>query len=171
MAAIIALVLNVIAFFYLKSWRPVVTFFKAFQLNRQIKAYRVAGLLVLVIAASVAHGQTLDVSKTAQVAPYSDGDDVIVRYYQAQPKPDAFDQMVWNNWYWFVGGAVAIFLFLQFGGGRESDDTNINDLADPDYRTAFVSNYHGDDAFEVPEGMHSEHMPVPVRSRSASAGR
>lgn len=47
MAAIIALVLNVIAFFYLKSWRPVVTFFKAFQLNRQIKAYRVAGLLVL----------------------------------------------------------------------------------------------------------------------------
>jgi hypothetical protein len=45
MAAIIALTLNVIAFFYLKSWRPVVNFVKAYQLSRQIKAYRVAGLL------------------------------------------------------------------------------------------------------------------------------
>jgi hypothetical protein len=49
MAAIIALALNVIAFFYLRSWRPVVNFAKAFQLNRQIKAYRVAGLLLLLV--------------------------------------------------------------------------------------------------------------------------
>jgi hypothetical protein len=41
----IALILNVVAFCYLRAWRPVINFVKAFQLDRQIKAYRVAGLL------------------------------------------------------------------------------------------------------------------------------
>lgn len=204
-AGIIALILNVAAFFYLKSWRPVISFIRthaaAYRGQRQIQAFRVAGMLMVLVA--IAHGQRVETWKGDKRCPgctggivygvqrdadyeaavsiakangvdvsawaypeYSHGDDKL-----QTKQPDAFDQMVWNNWYWFVGGAVAIFLFLQFGGGKESNDTNINDLADPDYRTAFVSNYHGDDAFEVPNGMQSEYQPVPVRSRSASAGR
>ena len=80
-------------------------------------------------------------------------------------------QFIWNHAGMLALTAFAIFLFLQFGGAREDDSTNINDLADPEWRTGFNQNYHGDDAFEVPDGMHSEHMPVPVRSRSAAAGR
>ena len=42
---LIALALNITAFFYLRAWRPVVNLVKAIQLDRQIKAYRTAGLL------------------------------------------------------------------------------------------------------------------------------
>ena len=45
MAAVIALALNIAAFFYLRSWRPVVNYVKAVRLSRQIRAMRVAGLL------------------------------------------------------------------------------------------------------------------------------
>lgn len=63
--------------------------------------------------------------------------------------------------------ALLIFLVIQFSGGRESNDTDIGDLLDPEYRTGFVANYHGDDAFEVPDGMHSAHESVPVRRLGA----
>lgn len=164
---IVVLVANVAVALHLKPWVQVANWFASVRLMRRIAAFRVAGLLLLLVAVVPAvHAQQIVGS-----AGYSDGDALLAQQYAQQAKPDAFDQTVWNNWYWFVGGAIAIFLFLQFAGGKESNDTNVEDMLDPDYRTGFVTDYHGDDAFEVPDGMHSAHMPVPVRSRAASAGR
>lgn len=165
---IVVLVANVAVTLYLKPWVQVANWFASVRLMRQINAFRVAGLLLLLVAvpALPAHAQQIVGS-----AGYSDGDALLAQQFQQRAKPDAFDQMVWNNWFWFVGGAVAIFLFLQFAGGKESNDTDVEDMLDPDYRTGFVTNYHGDEAFIVPDGMNSEYEPVPVRSRRAAAGR
>ena len=117
---------------------------------------------------NVSKWRTLDQVQKHEAYNSSRGSDVILDGgYQPidpnKPKPDALEQFVFGNWYWIVAASVAIFLFLQFGGSGESNDTDINDLADPDYRTGFVTDYHGDDAFEVPNGMHSQHQIVPVR--------
>lgn len=85
-----------------------------------------------------------------------------------QPEPDVIEQIVFNNWGKIALSIIAIYLLLQYGSSHETDDTNMSDLLNPDYRTAFVSDYHGDDAFEVPEGVHSEHRPVPVRVKRPS---
>ena len=41
----IALMSQIIVFFYLRSWRPVVHYVQAVRLQRRIQAMRVAGLL------------------------------------------------------------------------------------------------------------------------------
>ena len=45
---IIALVLNIAAFFYLQAWLPLVNLYRAYQQVRLIRAWRIAGLLLLI---------------------------------------------------------------------------------------------------------------------------
>jgi hypothetical protein len=116
-----------------------------------------------------------------QNVQYSRGDDAVLnphyvwtdRYEDSTGYPwlDKTGRYVWKHVGTLLVFAFVIFLVLQFGRGGEANETNIHDQLDPEYRTGFTSDYHGDDAFEVPDGMHSEHEPVPVRARSARAGR
>jgi hypothetical protein len=55
MIVLACLALNVAAFFYLHAWRPVADFIRAFRQVRLIRAYRIAGLLLLLLAANVLH--------------------------------------------------------------------------------------------------------------------
>jgi hypothetical protein len=226
---IVALVLNVAVSLYLKPWVQVTNWVGAVRGRRMINAYRVAGLLLILVTVGRAQVHENPVPKLSafctasefhalvcleprmyidnegtnwqydgeiiwmnhkkyavingpaaktgneivQTAGYSDGDAVIAESFQqrAAAKPDKLEQYVFNNWYWIALGVVVIFLVLQFGRGGEANETNIYDQLDPEYRTGFVTDYHGDDAFEVPDGMHSEHQTVPVRGRAARAGR
>jgi hypothetical protein len=90
---------------------------------------------------------------------------------KANPKLAKSLLFVWHNAGLLALAAFICFLVVHYGGGGEADETNIHEQLDPEYRTGFVNDYHGDDAFEVPDGMHSEHQAVPVRGRGASAGR
>jgi hypothetical protein len=197
---IVALVLNVAVALYLKPWALVANKIGAVRGQRTINAYRVAGLLVVLV--TVAHGQGshgrpdtrrhiaiyetplvagvirdgdyeeareiakangIDVSKwNYEQVQYSRGDDALLQPETHESKDIIFIE---KNWWKILLGVVVVFLLLQFGGGRESNDSDIEDMLDPEYRTGFVTDYHGDDAFEVPDGMHSQHRVVPVRSR------
>jgi hypothetical protein len=98
---------------------------------------------------------------------YSRGEDKLL---EPKLQPSKIDKFVFGNWYWIVGAVVVIFLFLQFGGSKEHDATNIHEFTDAGIRVV-DGDYHGDDAFEVPDGMHSAHQIVPVRRYGASVGR
>jgi len=50
---VIALALNIAAFFYLQAWLPIVNLYRAYRQMRLIRAFRVAGLLTLVLAVHV----------------------------------------------------------------------------------------------------------------------
>jgi hypothetical protein len=117
-----------------------------------------------------------------RVATLKDGDWLIAQQMYAE-KGIQYDGVDWTNfmdfpnltryamWIWLHSGRLLILAFLGFllvqfsGGARESNDTDIEDMLDPDYKTGFVENYHGDDSFEVPNGMRSAHRSVPVRRR------
>lgn len=77
-------------------------------------------------------------------------------------KLDKLLSYMWNN----VGKlfALALFIFvLYFAGKSEYDATDAK--SHNDYYTRVVDgNYHGDDAFEVPNGMNSQHRSVPTRA-------
>lgn len=116
-------------------------------------------------------GQLQDGSKVISPTSYSDGDTAIAKHmvdqyedYTGYPWLDKTLHGIWNNLGKLLILAVVMFLMVQFGGGaRESNDTDIEGMLDPDYRTGFVNDYHGDKAFEVPDGMESAHRSVPVR--------
>lgn len=226
------LVANVAVFAYLNADR-VKTFIAGVRGQRQIKAFRYAGLLVLVLAASFTHAKECTIKEQQHVnctpkcgfnkacvkrelASYDT--EIVAGVIRDQDyesalaiaKANGIDTRTWEwnsqmgyskgsdklletrryessltgiawldnalRYTWAHAGAltilsILIFLVLHFGGGSESNETNINDHFDPEYRTGFDRDYHGDDAFEVPDGMHSGHEPVPVRARSASASR
>jgi hypothetical protein len=223
-----ALVANIAVFYYLNASR-IKTYAFAVRRERQIKAFRIAGLLVVLVA--VAQGQGTNGTNNSHDNPnttrhvqiprerqsaafetpfvagvvrdgdtaaaqswgwnaqmgYSRGDDVI---YHVTPDEQDWTNFFWDaktskthpkmaaffNYVWTHAGTLLILAFVcfavtMFAGGHEADETNIHDQLDPEYRTGFTNDYHGDDAFEVPDGMHSQHEVVPVRSRSAAAGR
>jgi hypothetical protein len=56
---VLALALNIAAFFYLQAWLPIVHLVRSIRLSRQIRAYRVAGLLLLVLAVNVVGSVTV----------------------------------------------------------------------------------------------------------------
>src|SRR5271157_2892783 len=63
-------------------------------------------------------------NKLVSSAGYSDGDTALVdQFVWRSNQSSKVEQFVFDNWYWIALGCVAIFLFLQFGGGRESNDT------------------------------------------------
>jgi len=110
---------------------------------------------------------------------HRDGDWLLAQQMYAE-KGIQYDGVDWTNfmdfpnlaryamWVWLHSGRILIlallgFLLVQFGGARESKDTDIEDMLDPEYRTGFVTDYHGDDAFEVPDGMVTAYRSVPVR--------
>jgi hypothetical protein len=118
---------------------------------------------------------------------HSNGNDAL--FYTVQPEDQDWTNYFWTpatsrehpklakalTYTWSHAGALAIlgiliFLVLQFSGAGEHDATDINYLHDSQERI-MDGDYHGDDAFEVPDGMHSTYESVPVRSRSAAAGR
>jgi len=217
------LVANVSVFYFLNADR-IKTYIVGVRGQRQINAFRVAGLLLVLVA--VGHSQNIPCVRNGRVdkacqkrsaayqtpfvagvirdsdyeearaiakangivipADWSRGEDV----YSVSPEDQDWTNLLWTpetskahpklakalSYTWAHAGALLIFaiigfLVLQLAGGHEADETNIHEQLDPDYRTGFVNDYHGDDAFEVPDGMHSQHQAVPVRSRSAAAGR
>ena len=204
------LVVNVVFCVRYRTWStlrklsPVATakaYLAARRGSKALAAYRAAGLLVLILAASIAHGQTpclkpngvLDRQCEARrilaetriyqrtTGVYSDGDDVLMQKYQhdddmfgpsttGSPALDATLRFIWNRaGSLFVFGLMCVAL-AYLARKSEHDATNV-DVHNDYYARVVEGDYHGDDAFEVPDGMHSEHMPVPVRSRSAAAGR
>jgi hypothetical protein len=137
-AVLLALALNIVAFFYLQAWLPIVHLVRSVRLSRQIRAYRVAGLLLLLFAVSVmpVHAQGPEAgrkhalgyqylhsnSKPSRliIAPvvYSDGDDALLQKFQydVQHESDITGYLpvdnairyVWNN----CGKLMIIFLLL-----------------------------------------------------------
>lgn len=136
-AVVLALALNVIAFFYLKAWRPVVDLVKWFRLSRQIRAMRVAGLLMLLFMVAPVHAQTAkttakvdswawnaqtgvvrdgDWTATESVLRsqgYSRGEDGLIYKIEPQditgyPALDNALRYVWNN----CGKLIVVFLLL-----------------------------------------------------------
>jgi hypothetical protein len=226
------LVANVAVFVFLNRER-VSTFVAGVRGRRMVNAFRVAGLLMVLVAVSHAKECTIKEQQHVNCTPscgfnkacvkrelasyetpfvagvirdqdfetaraiakengfnvtWSNGNDALVytvapedkdwtNYFwtpatsKEHPKLAKSLLFVWHNAGLLALGAFICFLVVHYGGGHEADETNIHDQLDPEYRTGFVNDYHGDDAFEVPDGMHSQHQIVPVRSRSAAAGR
>ena len=270
---ILALALNIVAFFYLRSWRPLVAlaasvamFVKSIQLSRQIKAYRAAGLLVILFAVSLAHAQyqvwedqnkcpgcvgvsgvgggerhevtkevvrryeeakrhvfldqprtenhwtwlddtgkckmgcintavyvdgkyevtwydAMTFSFTAPVPAkvisnvgYSDGDAMLAKHYQQKYTERYSGDITGVDWIdasiryvWKHAGmlfASSLLIFFLFGFKSESTTADVQKLSRRGVRLGETKyrNYHGDDAFVVPDGMHSEYESVPVRN-------
>lgn len=140
-------------------------------------------------ARAIAKSQGIDVSKwDAQIGivQHSNGNDV---FFNVTPEDQDWTNYFWSaetskkhpkmakalSYTWANAGALAIlgillFLVLQFSGASEHDATNVHEHLDESVRI-MDGDYHGDDAFIVPDGMHSTYQSVPVRSRSAAAGR
>ena len=121
---LLCLALNIAAFFYLHAWRPVIDLWKWMRLSRQIKAMRVAGLMLVLCAVCaparaqtktkdwywtskdgvvvVRDGDTVAADAILQSQGYSRGEDSLIKYRQPSdttgyPALDEALRFVWNN--------------------------------------------------------------------------
>jgi hypothetical protein len=184
MIVLACLALNIAAFFYLHAWRPILDFVRALHQIRMIRAFRVAGLLLLMLAVNVmpVHAQTTDVSKTRYFTTdtgWSDGDDALLKKFQADvqreseitgyPPLDNGIRYVWNN----CGKLMAIFVLLaaisMFRSKLDLHQETYGDVLRRearkrgDFETTASDDIH--DPFNSPEGMQPITQYVPVRTR------
>ena len=179
---LLCLALNIAAFFYLHAWRPVVDLWKWVRLSRQIRAMRIAGLLLLLLTVNVTpvHAQTAKVDSWAWNAgsgvARSDGDDMLVAKYQhdtqaqdttGYPVLDNALRYVWNN----CGKLMVVFLLLAVASMLRSKLESQETYGDVLRREAAErwEEETDDDSihnpFDSPEGMQPTTQYVPVRSR------
>lgn len=221
---IVVLVANVAVTLYLKPWVRVANWFASVRLMRQINAFRVAGLLLLLVTVAHAKECTTKEQQHVNCTPSCGFDKACVKRELSQnyvvwrdadyeaargiAKANGVDVSAWDypeysrgndktlqaqtdyfgpfttgnlsvdkvlGFLWRNAGALTVlalvcFLIVHFGSRSEHDATDVDYLHDSQERIV-DGNYHGDEAFIVPDGMNSEYEPVPVRSRRAAAGR
>ena len=193
---LLCLALNIAAFFYLHAWRPVVDLWKWMRLSRQIKAMRVAGLMLLLCAVCApSHAQTkpknwywtskdgvvvehdgdyVAAQSILQSQGYSMGEDGLVAQYRqpddttGYPALDNALRYVWNN----CGKLMVVFFLLavvsMLRSKMESQET-YGDVLRREAAERWEEETDDDsihNPFDSPEGMQPTTQYVPVRTRS-----
>lgn len=181
MKYVISMVIAVFGFVYFNIAMPI----REFKMARRIKAYRTAGLLLLLFAVPVLRAQTTDVSHTpyftvdqnGHMTKHSDGDDALIFEWKAEyaqdtgsgyPVLDNAARFVWVN----CGKLMILFgLFAAISilrskveGGRPYNEVLRDEAAERWAEEQSDDSIHN--PFDSPEGMQPASQYVSVRSRS-----
>lgn len=168
------LALNLAVGFYLHLWQPITNLVKAFQLQRQIRAFRAAGLLavaaMILIVVPTVHAQSVT------PMPRSDGDDALVAKWVVDQHQggitgvESIDKAilyVWNN----CGKLMILFGLLAAASILNSKLKASNECHGDVLRREAAERWeeeNGDEMhnpFNSPEGMQPASQYVPVRQR------
>jgi hypothetical protein len=168
---LIALGLNIAAFFYLQAWLPLVNLYRAYRQMRLIRAFRVAGLLLLLLAVNVIPVQAQSVQRDGDwnlAQTYSHGDDALIGpNTTGNTTLDKTIRYVWDN----AGKLTLIFALLAGAylliGKLEQPGETYGDVLRQEAAERWEEE-QGDDIhnpFNSPEGMQPTTQYVPVRTR------